>query len=179
MLHAKKNTVSPKCPESHRRMNVRNETVLAMACAILWTTLSLAGDTNFISSFDAQWCAGNASNILAFTEANVATNASVETLFARAVAAVYVQKWARGATNFLGQAMAMAQGDASLSPGGQSNVVHLLEETKRLFEALADDSNEPGNSVPQWDAAMHAVIFGELGGQAPFLTTLQQITAEQ
>lgn len=134
-------------------------------------------DGNFVAAFDAQWRAGNPSDILAFTEANVATNPSVETLFARAVAAAYVQKWARGATNFLGQAMTMAQGDASLSPVGRSNVVHLLEETKSLFEALADDSNEPRNSVPQWDAAMHAVVFGELGGQAPFLATLQQIAA--
>lgn len=150
-----------------------------MACALLWTTSSLAGDTNFVAAFDAQWRAGNPSDILAFTEANVATNASVETLFARAVAATYVQKWARGATNFLGQAMTMAQGDASLSPVGRSNVVHLLEETKSLFEALSDDSNEPGNSAPQWDASMHAVVFGELGGQAPFLETLQRIAAAQ
>lgn len=154
--------------------------ILNILCsAILWATSVLAGDTNFVAAFDAQWCAGNASNILAFTEANVSTNTSVETLFARAVAAVYIQKWARGATNFLGQAMTMAQGDTALSPEGRFNVVHLLEETKCLFEALADDSNEPSNSVPHWDATMHAVVFGELGGQAPFQTTLQQIVAEQ
>jgi hypothetical protein len=55
----------------------------------------------------------------------------------------------------------------------------MITEARGHFEALADDSGEPTNSVPTWDTNVHAVVFGELGDQAPFLTTLDRIANTQ
>ena len=141
--------------------------------------LANAGDTNFVAAFDLQWRSENASNVLAYVESEVATNRNVETLFARGLVAAYLQEWGRGATNYFGQAIAEAQSNTSYSAAGRSNVVQLITEAQGHFEALADDSGEPTNSVPRWDTNTHAVIFGELGDQAPFLTTLDQIATSE
>jgi hypothetical protein len=141
--------------------------------------LANAGDTNFVAAFDLQWRSENASNVLAYVESQVATNRNVETLFARGLVAAYLQEWGRGATNYFGQAIAEAQSNTSYSAAGRSNVVQLITEAQGHFEALADDSGEPTNSVPRWDTNTHAVIFGELGDQAPFLTTLDQIATSE
>lgn len=141
--------------------------------------LANAGDTNFVAAFDLQWRSENASNVLAYVESEVATNRNAETLFARGLVAAYLQEWGRGATNYFGQAIAEAQSNTSYSAAGRSNVVQLITEAQGHFEALADDSGEPTNSVPRWDTNTHAVIFGELGDQAPFLTTLDQIATSE
>lgn len=154
-----------------------------MLSVVLFVTLLVvlanAGDTNFVATFDLQWRSQNASNVLAYVESQVGTNRNVETLFARGLVAAYLQEWGRGATNYFGQAIAEAQSNASYSAEGRSNVVQLITEAQGHFEALADDSGEPTNSVPRWDTNTHAVIFGELGDQAPFLTTLDQIATSE
>lgn len=136
---------------------------------------SRGGDTNFVAAFNAQWTSQNASNILFYVDAQVTTNRQVETLFARGLVAAYLQKWGRGATNYFSQAIAAAQSNTTYSASGRSNVVQMITEAKRHFEALSDDSMEPINSGPTWDPNVHAVIFGELGDQAPFLTTIDRI----
>lgn len=153
----------------------------------LWLLLSClstvlvvrAGDTNFVATFDVQWRSHNASNLLTYVDSQVATNRSVETLFARGLLAAYFQKWGRGATNYLGQAVVEAQSNNAYSASGRTNVVRMITDAKGLFEALADDSGEPTNSVPTWDTNTHAVVFGELGDQVPFLTTLDRISVTQ
>jgi len=150
------------------------------AVAVLATSLPVrGGDTNFVAAFDAQWSSQNASNVLVYVDAQVATNREVETLFARGIVAAYLQKWGRGATNYFGQAIAEAKSNTTYSASGRSNVVQMITEVQGHFEALADDSGEPTNSVPTWDTNVHAVIFGELGDQAPFLTTLDRIANTQ
>jgi hypothetical protein len=150
-------------------------------CGILcFAALSThAGDTNFVTAFDVQWRSQNASNILSYVEFQVVTNRDVETLFARGLTAAYLQKWGRGATNYFGQALSEAQSNATYSASGRSNVVQMIIEAKSHFETLADDSGEPTNSTPTWDTNVHAVIFGELGDQAPFLATLDRIANTQ
>lgn len=138
-----------------------------------------AGDTNFVAAFDVQWRSQNASSILAYVESQVATNRDVETLFARGLTAAYLQKWGRGATNYFGEAIAEAQSNTTYTASGRSNVVQMIIEAKNHFEALADDSGEPTNSMPMWDTNLHAVLFGELPDQAPFLTTLGGIANTQ
>lgn len=153
---------------------------------LLFTAVTLAtslpargGDTNFVVAFDAQWGSHNASNVLVYVDAQIATNREVETLFARGLVAAYLQKWGRGATNYFGQAIAEAQTNTTYSASGRSNIVQMITEAKGHFEALAEDTGEPTNSVPTWDTNVHAVIFGELGDQAPFLTTLDRIANTQ
>jgi hypothetical protein len=55
----------------------------------------------------------------------------------------------------------------------------MITEAKGHFEALADDCGEPTNSTPTWDTNVHAVIFGEVGDEVPFFTTLDQIANTQ
>ena len=153
---------------------------LFLVMVILATSFSTrGGDTNFVAAFNTQWCSKHASNILSYAESQVATNREVETLFARALAAAYLQKWGRGATNYFGQAIFEAQSNTTYSVSGRSNVVQMITETKGYFEALADDSAEPTNSVPSWDTNYHAVIFGQVGDEAPSLTTLERIANTQ
>jgi len=138
-----------------------------------------SGDTNFVAAFNAQWSSQNASNILVSVDAQVATNRNVETLFARGLVAAYLQKWGRGATNYFGQAIAAAETNTTYSAAGRSNVVQMVTEASGHFAALVEESGEPTNSVASWDTNVHAVIFGELGDQAPFLNTLDRIANTQ
>ena len=150
--------------------------ILALLCG---TMECFSGDTNFVAAFNEVWRTQNASNIVAFTEANVNTNESAETLFARALAAVYLEKWARGGTNYLGQAQIAVQSNQTYSAEGRSQILELLEDTKGLFEALADDSLEASNSIPQWDTNMHAVVFQELGDEVPFFSSIWKLAEIQ
>lgn len=138
-----------------------------------------SGDTNFVAAFNEVWRTQNASNIVAFTEANVNTNESAETLFARALAAVYLEKSARGGANYLGQAQIAVQVNPMYSVEGRAQILELLEDTKGLFEALADDSLEASNSIPQWDTNMHAVVFRELGDEVPFFSSIWKLAEIQ
>ena len=158
---------------------MRHRYLLFAMFAIVITLAVRGGDTNFVAAFDAQWTSQNASNVLVFVDAQVTTNREVETLFARGLVAAYLQKWGRGATNYFGKAIAEAQSNTTYSASGQSNIVQMITDVKGHFEALADDSGEPTNSVPTWETNVHAVIFGELGDQAPFLTTLDRIANTQ
>lgn len=133
------------------------------------------GDTNFVAAFSAQWSSQSATNILVYVDAQVATNRNVETLFARGLVAAYLQKWGRGATNYFGQAIAAAETNTTYSAVGRSNIVHMIRVASGHFAALAEEAGEPIDSTPSWDTNIHAVIFGELGDQAPFLSTLEQI----
>lgn len=153
--------------------------VLFVAVIIVKPLLISAGDTNFVAMFDSQWRSQNASNILSYVEANVITNRSVEVLFARGLVAAYLQKWGRGATNYFGQAITAAQSNSFYSASGRSNVVATITRVSGHFEALADDTGEPTDSTPNWDTNVHSVIFGELGDQALFLPTLNDLTLIQ
>lgn len=153
---------------------------LLFTVAVLATSITVrGGDTNFVAAFDAQWRSQNASNVLVFVDAQVATNREVETLFARGLVAAYLQKWGRGATNYFGQAIGEAQSNTMYSASGRSNVVQMITRVNEIFEALADESGEATNSVPTWCTNVHSVIFGELGDQAPLLTTLDRIANTQ
>jgi len=143
--------------------------------ALVTALVATGGDTNFVSAFNAQWSSKNASNILLYVDAQVATNREVETLFARGLVAVYLQKWGRGATNYFSQAISEAETNTNYSAVGRSNIVHMISEASGHFASLAEESGEPTNSAPLWDTNVHAVIFGELGDEAPFLTTLDRI----
>jgi len=71
--------------------------ILTILCCTV-SIFAIAGDTNFVAHFQTVWQTHNATNILLFTEQNVATNASPETLFARGVIAATLQLWFPGAT---------------------------------------------------------------------------------
>ncbi|MDX9976057.1 MAG: hypothetical protein RBU21_23970 [FCB group bacterium] len=154
---------------------MKHQYLFFLGAVLVASLVANGGDKNFVAGFDAQWSSQNASNILVYVDAQVATNREVETLFARGLVAAYLQKWGRGATNYFGQAIAEAETNTSYSAAGRSNIVQMITEASGHFAALAEELGEPTNSVPSWDTNVHAVIFGELGDQAPFLTTLDRI----
>lgn len=153
--------------------------LLVSICWFLVASTTYAGDTNFVAAFNTEWQSGNASNVLVFVETQVSTNRNVETLFARGVIAASLQEWGRGATNYLGQAIQEAEGTSSYSTQGEARVVQLITNAKGYFGGLADDTNEPLNSQPSWNTNNHAVIFSELGAEAPFLDVLQEISTTE
>ncbi len=148
-------------------------------CWFLVASVTYAGDTNFVAAFNVQWQSGNASNILVFVETQVSTNRNVETLFARGIVAAALQEWGRGATNYLGQAIQVAETGSLYSTQGKAHVVQLVVNAKGYFQGLADDTGEPSNSQPSWNANNHVVIFNELGAEVPFLKVLQDISTTE
>lgn len=138
-----------------------------------------AGDTNFVAAFNNEWRTENASNILAFADAQLSTNRRAETLFARGLVAIYLQEWGRGATNYLGQAIEEVSTNLSYSAAGRSNIVQRIKDAQGSFAAISADANEPVDSQPSWNTNTHAVIFNELGDEIPFLLTLEEIAEEE
>jgi hypothetical protein len=143
------------------------------------TFTAYAGDTNFVVNFNTMWATHNASNILAFTEAQIETNRSVETLFARGIVAALLQQWTRGAGSYLEQAIGEAQSNATYTAEGRIHVEKELGWLKNFFIAVANDSNEPTNSVPQWNPSEHTAIFDETGDGVPYIFMLEDIVNTQ
>lgn len=143
------------------------------------SVVAYAGDTNFVVAFNMQWQSGNASNILAFVESQVSTNRNVETLYARGIVAAALQEWGRGATNYLSQAIQETETCSLYSTQGKARIVQLIANARGYFEGLADDTGESPKSLPSWKTNNHAVIFNELGAEAPFLDVLQKISTTE
>lgn len=152
-------------------------TVVSVYLAL--TSLTLGGDTNFVSTFNSQWVAGNATNVLVYIEDQLATNRRPETLFARGLVAMYLQEWGRGATNYLGQAVSETSTNTSYSAEGRTNIIQLINQAQADFKAVVAHANEPTNSVALWNTNTHIVIFSELGDELPYLQILSNIATNQ
>lgn len=148
-------------------------------CWFLVASVTHAGDTNFVAAFNVQWQSRNASNILVFVETQVGTNRNVETLCARGIVAAALQGWGRGATNYFGQAIQEAETGSLYSTQGKARVVRLISYAKGCFQGLADDTGESSDSQPSWNVNNHAVVFKELGAEAPLLCVLQEISTTE
>ena len=130
---------------------------------------AFAGDTNFVADFKTVWQTHNASNILMFTEQNVATNATPETLFARGVIAIMLQSW-QGATNHFEQSIQMISTNNVYSANGKTNIINEIRWIQSTVEDITD------NALPAWDTTRHAAFFTELSSEPIFFDTLQNIS---
>jgi hypothetical protein len=150
--------------------------LLAIVGLVFGAVHTHGGDTNFVSSFNLHWRGNNASNILAFTETQLAGNRCVETLFARGIVAFFLQDWGRGATNYFGQAIRLAETNAVYSASGKTNVVRVVAEINGAFEVIIDDTQEPAASTPAWKTNGHLILFNEFNNEVPFLNELKRIS---
>ena len=143
------------------------KTVVAVCCIGF---VAFTGDTNFVAAFNAVYLTHSASNILVFTEHNVSTNASPETLFARGSMAIMLQEWGTGATNYWEQAIQMITTNDMYSAIGKTNVIR---EIRLLQNIVAEMTCSP---QPTWNTNNHTLIFAEMGAEAPFFDTLKNIS---
>ena len=136
---------------------------------------AFAGDTNFVSTFNSLWQSGNASNVLSYVDGYLSTNRNAEALFARGVVAAGLQSWGRGATNYLYQAITNVNANMGYTSEQMSALSNDIARIQDIFSGLSQDTGEPENSTPTWDTNVHATIFMESGGEAPFLHILNEI----
>lgn len=134
-----------------------------------------AEQTAFMDGFETLWNTHHASNVVAYVNAHVRTNQTVEVFATRALVSVYLEKWGRGATNHLAHAITLAQTNTLYSTTQRAVVITQLDEMKGLFATLSDSANEPAESRPTWDTQHHALIFNEFADEAPFIFIIKQM----
>ena len=152
---------------------MKNIIVTILCCNI--NSFAFAGDTNFVAQLKTVWQTHNATNILLFTEQNVATNSSPETLFARGITAMALQEWGVGATNFFEQSMHMISTNNTYSNPGKTKAMENIIMINTILPSLIE--NFDMYSQPTWNTNMHIRIFSELYGEVPFLGGLMDIVA--
>lgn len=153
--------------------------IVILVSSWLIGTATYAGDTNFVSTFDSLWQSENASNVLSYVDSYLSTNRNAEALFARGIVAAGLQSWGRGATNYLFQAITNVTENMSYTSEQKVKLSNDIARIQDIFSGLVQDTGEPENSTPSWDTNVHAVIFMESGGEAPFLHILNEIAAPQ
>ena len=131
---------------------------------------AFAGDTNFVAAFQAMWQTHNATNILVFTEQNVATNKSPETLFARGCIAIDLQGWGAGATNYWEEAAQMIDTNGTYSAVGKTNIIKTI---RWLQEGITDPSDP---LLPSWNTNDHIGVFALSPDNPMFYKVLQAIS---
>lgn len=155
----------------------KHKTLIMFACMLGST--AFAGDTNFVSTFNSLWQSGNASNVLSYVDGYLSTNRNAEALFARGIIAAGLQSWGRGATNYLYQAITNVNANMDYTSEQKSALSNDIASIQDIFSGLLQDASEPQNSTPSWDTNVHATIFMESGGEAPFLHILNELVAPQ
>lgn len=129
----------------------------------------------FSESVNNKWVSQNATDLLNYVEAEVQNNPNdPNRYFARAVVAAYLQSWGRGAVSFLEQSKTKIQQSSDYTEDEKEKLEKRVESVRKLFQALADDSNEPQDSQPSWDATTHALVFSEFSNQFPMLSILNE-----
>ena len=148
----------------------KNITTLIMS---FLSFVMLAGDTNFVIQVNELWKAQNASNLLVFTEINLATNRSPETLLARGVTAAFLQEWGVEATNLFEQAVQMISTNNAYSETGKTKAMAGIQMYCLLFPSIIENFDQ--YSQPTWNTNMHMSIFMELNDEAPLFDELMEI----
>jgi len=128
-----------------------------------------AGDTNFVASFKTIWKTHDATSILEFTEQNVITNKSPETLFARGLTAGVLQDWSPGATNYWEQAKQMITTNDTYSLSGKSISTFQIGMLQNIFASM-------GDNPPTWNTNSHMKVFSGPLDEPPLLHVLERIS---
>lgn len=136
---------------------------------------AVAGDTNFVATFNTLWHSEHASDVLTYVDDYLVTNQNAEALFARGVVAAGLQSWGRGATNYLFQSITAVSENSNYTAQQKSNLTNEIGTVRELIYGLVQDIGEPEDSLPSWNTNTQAEIFGELGDEAPFLDILNHI----
>jgi hypothetical protein len=141
---------------------------------VSWLLLLSAskGNTNFVSALEVNWQGHNASNVLAFVEAELTTNQNAEVYFVRGIVATYLQEWGVGATNYFRLASESAETDSRYSAEYRAMVLQAIVQAGVGIEAIMEMAGGDGGS-PSWNTNTHAVIFNEFAQEIPFKATIE------
>lgn len=141
---------------------------------VIWLLLISAskGNTNFVSALKVNWQGHNASNVLAFVEAELTTNQNAEVYFARGIVAAYLQEWGVGATNYFRLAIESAETDSRYSTRYRAMVLQAIAQAVAGIEAIMEMAGGGGDS-PSWNTNTHTVIFNEFAQEIPFKATVE------
>jgi len=149
--------------------------IVTMLCCTV-NVFAFAGETNFVARFQTVWQTHNATNILLFTEQNLATNRSPETLFARGITAHMLQLWDIGATNYWEQAAQMISTNTVYTEKERTGATKVIQGLNFFLTA-----KNPNESPPTWNAVDHTFFF-TISSDEPFyfdilefLSTLETI----
>lgn len=127
---------------------------------VLCAFFAYAATNQFLIGLNTHWTSQNASNVLNYLDAELASRSNdPQVLFARAVAAVELQQWARGATNYVLRAINAVNSATNYTQ--EEKVPSLVALTNHLnfFVATIDVLNEPMNSAPQTNKTIQAEMF--------------------
>jgi hypothetical protein len=118
-------------------------------------------ETNqFLIVLNTHWTSQNASNVLHYLDTELTSRPDdPQVLFARAVAAVELQQWARGATNYVLQAISAVNSATNYTSEEKTPLLASLTNHLNFFVATIDVLNEPANSVPQTNTTIQAEMF--------------------
>jgi hypothetical protein len=156
------------------KWNKRGHTLWFLIFASLSAPIR-GGDTNFTSTFNANWRSGNADQVLSYVDGYLLTNQNAEALFARGVVAAGLQSWGRGATNYLSRAIISLNSSTNYSEEQKAELTNEIYSIQAMFTGLLLDTGEPINSSPSWNTNNQASIFSELGDEAPYFDILNRI----
>jgi len=150
---------------------MKKNIITILCCCV--NVFALASDTNFVMQINELWKSQNASNLLMFTEINVATNPTPVTLFARGATAMTLQRWGVEATNLFEQAAQMISTNNAYSEFGKTRVIAKIQMNCVLFPAIIENFDQ--YSQPSWNTNGHVKLFTEFYDEAPFYEDLMEI----
>jgi hypothetical protein len=138
-------------------------------------TLSIWADETFLTELNEVWNTHNATNVLHFLNEKLAASSNdPQILFARANAALEMENWARGATNYVHQSI----NAVALSPdyNAENRAILLAELNLHLnfFEITVDFLAEPNPSYPQTNILVQTEMFQLESGEFPYIEFLQK-----
>ncbi|MDR0993846.1 MAG: hypothetical protein LBN38_04690, partial [Verrucomicrobiota bacterium] len=119
-----------------------------------------ATTNRFLIDLNTQWTSQNASNVLSYLDAELSSRPDdPQILFARGVAAAEMQLWARGATQYVCQAMNALNFATNYTSEEKATLLAALTNHLNFCIATVDVFNEPTNSVPQTNITIQTEMF--------------------
>jgi hypothetical protein len=141
----------------------------------LWY-LKVQGDTNFVATLNEKWRTQNATNVLAYVEAEYTANPSdPQRAFARGIVASELQLWFRGATNYLSLCAVQIASSTNYSVERKALLTNEISGHIQFFTTTAEVFSEPTNSVPQSNTSIQAELFSTCPSNFPYTSFLESL----
>ena len=141
---------------------------IIVSAMFLGGIIAHAETNQFVMALNAAWASKSASNVLGFIEKELTDRPNdPQVLFARAVAAVELEQWCRGATNYCARAIEMVRQDSYTAENKQFLLKELSEHLE-FFTASIGVFKEPEYSFPQTNAILQAEMFQSCPSEFPY-----------
>lgn len=151
------------------------KTHLIILSIVMTLSVVHAATNQFLNGLNTHWASQNASNVLNYLDAELSGRPNdPQVLFARAIAAVELQQWARGATNYVMQAIHAVQSSTNYTSQEKALLHTALTNHLNFFVATVGVFNEPTNSAPQTNATIQTEMFLTNPDQYPYFDFLSK-----